>query len=884
MSVRPQVGIERLPARRMSNEPRESMNCKSCRKRKIKCNRLRPTCEACQVFQCPCVYDAVPKKRGPKTDVLEALLKRVDGLERRLKDEKKSSSESNEGSAGDKESPNSDTKPKRPQLETANIPNESAVYSPTPISEPSPPAVQPDVLLDTYFSRCHGKAYYILDETTARQRMQLNQIPSYLVFAIYAVSARYTAHPNGYHAAVRLSEDYAIRARTELDIDDPSVDCLQALLLLAVAFTAAGKGKKAHMMLSSGIGMAMALELHREFDLKTRVTPVEKEMRRRLFWTCYLMDRFMACGSKRPSLIADKCILLRLPSWTPGPTSLPVEGEFFQNGSNLQYHSGSGKKSQGSSGMLIDIVRILGITNRYLAAGGVKGDSHFPWHSLSNLSKIRQDLDIWASGTQDVFTSIDTLFGQPDSTTLVLSKLIYHLIHCLIYRPFLPIDLAELAGTGQHQSWQIEATNLCFLHANAIAELVELGKQSATIEWPAFVGYCICTAGTVHVHGTHYNGSREGEVFSASAEFLSREMQQLSELRYAWSSVQHQRDTLQTIYGCHSELVKSLASNPMRYSPVFHLEDFFDRYSDLGQFFDGAHISFSDILPESLSQETYTGHDLYAPRGSNASLDFKNSTMNHNGNGAIDPSHIASKRKQSSASRKKHIDLKLAHRNSTSHPNTASSAGGPPENTLMSPNGALSDQNLGMLQQQQQQQHHMMDQQPQPPMTPFQNPNTNGTSSNSNGNNNGIPTLSQTPFSPPYSFATLGSSQHQNQHQHQVQHQHQQALPHQQHTNQSDYDPMFGMPNMGFNYNTNSALTGGGGGGGMNNPAAVGVGGAMQQEGMTPGARSVGEHSNGTAGTDEKDPFLSLLEQLAENENSMRGPSELDFFLSGGTV
>jgi hypothetical protein len=32
--------------------------------------------------------DAVPKKRGPKTDVLEALLKRVDGLEKRLKDEK----------------------------------------------------------------------------------------------------------------------------------------------------------------------------------------------------------------------------------------------------------------------------------------------------------------------------------------------------------------------------------------------------------------------------------------------------------------------------------------------------------------------------------------------------------------------------------------------------------------------------------------------------------------------------------------------------------------------------------------------------------------------------------------------------------------------------
>lgn len=61
--------------------------------------------------------------------------------------------------------------------------------------------------------------------------------------------SRYTAHPNGYHAAVQLSEDYATRARSELDIDDPSIDCLQALLLLAVAFTAAGKGKKAYMMI-----------------------------------------------------------------------------------------------------------------------------------------------------------------------------------------------------------------------------------------------------------------------------------------------------------------------------------------------------------------------------------------------------------------------------------------------------------------------------------------------------------------------------------------------------------------------------------------------------------------------------------------------------------
>jgi hypothetical protein len=41
---RPQIGIDRLPARRVSNEPREAMNCKSCRKRKVCCVvQLPPT-------------------------------------------------------------------------------------------------------------------------------------------------------------------------------------------------------------------------------------------------------------------------------------------------------------------------------------------------------------------------------------------------------------------------------------------------------------------------------------------------------------------------------------------------------------------------------------------------------------------------------------------------------------------------------------------------------------------------------------------------------------------------------------------------------------------------------------------------------------------------
>ncbi|KAF4121021.1 LOW QUALITY PROTEIN: Fungal trans [Geosmithia morbida] len=844
---RSQVGIQRLPARRMSSEPRESMNCKSCRKRKvcfphrlirtvaresadivwlcvqIKCNRLRPTCEACQVFQCPCVYGevrhAVPKKRGPKTDVLDALLKRVDGLEAKLKDKNAHQTTRSTALAGSKRyhdaveshgrgepvskrtatearlspGPNEDTPPRS----SVGLPLTPHVAGLSADLDSDLPALIPEAVLDTYFARFHAKPYHILDEGSIRRRIQLGQLPDFLEHAIWAVASRSTPHIEGHQAAVKLGEEYAILSRTELDTDEPSIDGLQAALLLVIAFLSAGRGNRAYMLLVTSVGMAMALEMHRETDQST-VAPVEREIRRRLFWSCYLLDRFMACGSKRPSLISDQSIVLRLPSWTTDRSSALIQGDFFQPNSNLQYFHGSGKRAQGSTGMLIDIARILGTTNRYLAAGGVRGDPHFPWHSLSNLSKIRQDLDTWASGTDGVFSSLEALFGQSDSTVLVLSKLIYHLVYCLIYRPFLPTNLAGLMGAaGQHESWQIEATNMCFLHANAIAELVELGKQAGTIEWPAFVGYCICTAGTVHIHGAHYSRqqgggtiSREMAVFNSSSHFLYREMQYLDELRCTWASVQHQRDILQSMYNAHEELVKSSMgnSNTMRYAQSFHLEDFFERYANIdgskGQnfHFDAAHLNLRDAAVDLITVDTLPVHDLYTPHST--TNDKKDASVQRRDRNALltIPASVS----------------RLNSQTPNSEPQDMSSGG-----------------NTGFSS-----------------MIP-----------NLPGNNN-------TALSPRFNNM-MGDS--------------------------TSYDPMFGtLP-------TNACGT----------PAALGwqANDAQQQQQQqqqpehTDAGAPVSPGTGSATAHDDKDPFLSLLEQLAEDEQrvSNGGPSELDFFLAGGT-
>jgi hypothetical protein len=531
-----------------------------------------------------------------------------------------------------------------------------------------------------------------------------------------------------------------------------------------------------------------------------------------------------------------------------------MEGDFFQSYTNLQHLQGGGKKSQGSNGMLIDICRILGTTNQYLAAGGVKGDSHFPWHSLSNLSKIRQDLDVWASGTEDVFSSVESLFGQPDSTVLVLSKLIYHLIHCLIYRPFLPIDLAELAGTGQHQSWQIEATNMCFLHANAIAELVELGKQTASVEWPAFVGYCICTAGTVHIHGAHYSrigSAGDMNVFRSSTDFLSREMQQLSELRYAWASVQHQRETLQGIYHAHSELVKSLSQSPMRYSPVFTLEDFFDRYSNIGGpggqsfSFDSANLSLADVVVD-FTTDTYPGQGLYAPRVSPS-----------------DPGPSRpNKRKNTAPSGRPRPDLKSLMTLNNMNPPPAPSLSTPStaNRPLFSPGSLPPQPSPGILHTPTSltSAHGSLQQNRRLSMS-HGSANGNGLSDFSLGNGasnqsadlpHGFPSMGNSAFNPSFSFGQLpGSAPGPS------------GAP-------QNFDPMFGgIPTNAFGTPTPWH--------GDENGRGAGVG-------ATPNDTSPNESAATTGPGEEKDPFLSLLEQLAENESFMgSGGNELEFFLNG---
>ncbi|KAF8470709.1 fungal-specific transcription factor domain-containing protein, partial [Kalaharituber pfeilii] len=622
---RERIPIAAMPIRRGSGAgeggpvQKESMNCKSCRKKKIKCNRLRPSCGACLAFQCACVYDAIPKKRGPKTEVLEELLKRVSGLEKRLQEEKELNSKQAQEAAAAiiqarRSPPPSEEAPLPPRTSTEIDPLDTSppLYQRAFIDFPQ--LKYPDTFVDVYFAHVHMKPFEILHEPTFRARLASNSIPSCQLNAVCATSARFLSCPDS-HAitiprdmALSLCTYYANASRAALDVDMPNFESFQTTLDLVSVFTFIGKGWTAYMLLGVAIRMAYGLNLHKELPHTAPVTPLEREIRRRAFWSCYLMDKFSVCGSRQLPLFVEESIRLRLPSAEPNallPSPGPIEMGMGTPSSIFQGRLNIGTFNSGA--LLVDIVRILGETMRYIERGGVRGDSHFPWHPDSKLSRIQREVDAWTHRTAALYSQIpgaspgEGMYLQhPDATRLMLSKVVSHLVSCLIYRPFLPVDVGELIRqVHQHQSWQLKATKLCFVHANAIGELCEVVHRTkpSGFVWGPIMGYSIATAATIHIHGLYYTDTQPGGVYQRSGHYLMRALSHSRKLGAAWRSMKIYYQMLRWLIKSHEELV---LSRNTRYNPqsksqgvqVFHLDQFFDRYPKREQFLDTSYLSF----------------------------------------------------------------------------------------------------------------------------------------------------------------------------------------------------------------------------------------------------------------------------------------------------
>lgn len=179
-------------------------------------------------------------------------------------------------------------------------------------------------LIDQYFSERHESIgmmikYHFYEQLETKGLL----ITPLLLNVIYAHASRFVTIPGCpktevfYHRARRLVDDF---------MDVPRVSTIVALCLLSLyepspAIYRPGS-HHCRQWQYSGMACRMSLELglYDDSNVHTSLTSVEIELRRRVFWGCYDLDKFQSSGWERPWMISRSCIRTQLPTVLPQET------------------------------------------------------------------------------------------------------------------------------------------------------------------------------------------------------------------------------------------------------------------------------------------------------------------------------------------------------------------------------------------------------------------------------------------------------------------------------------------------------------------------------------------------------------------------------------
>ncbi|CAG8482323.1 3915_t:CDS:2 [Ambispora leptoticha] len=297
--------------------------CSYCRRRKIRCDGQK-RCANCERGNRKCEYVPIAKK---SVDTTETKRQRIDdGLPQHYP-----STDLSHISISYPIIPHPEQQPSTTSM-NSNWPNQpfttyieyakSEAKIPKSVLDESrtiPPEIS-QILLKAFLKDIHPYIPVIDPDFTQNE---LNPLSPLLFYSICAVSAGFTEY------APRRSIYYD-RARSLIDslLDNPRESTIAALILLCVyqrqeyfprqhRQQQAGDDNqelitedeeddeelfRARMYIKTAIEMAMELGLNKESQDQTYTTP-QKESRRRLWWSLFMLDTLVCCVARKPSSI-----------------------------------------------------------------------------------------------------------------------------------------------------------------------------------------------------------------------------------------------------------------------------------------------------------------------------------------------------------------------------------------------------------------------------------------------------------------------------------------------------------------------------------------------------------------------------------------------------
>ncbi|KAI1854690.1 hypothetical protein JX266_000808 [Neoarthrinium moseri] len=626
--------------------------CIVCRRKKIRCSGEKPSCKHCMRSRIPCVYKVTTRKAAPRTDYMAMLDKRLKRMEDRIikivpKSEqdpaaanvvraqvkpqipssaptakqgaKKRAADEAFGADLDswarhpqKAKPEDSNKPASLQVqerEDGKLLNEGR--------EALPSMEIQTHLADVFFENIYGQAYHLLHKPSYMRKLKADALPPVLVLSVCAVSARFSSHPIFTNKPHFLrGEEWAAHARDIVTrrYEWPNITILTCLLILGLHEFGTCHGGRSWSLGGQAIRMAFALQLHKDLEYDptrpspdTRLSFIDREIRRRTMWACFLMDRFNSSGTDRPMFIKEETIRIQLPIKEklfqldmPGPTE-DLDGKVPHPVPEDEGQLSSAKDNMGVAAYMIKSIALWGKIINFLNQGGKDADRHAMWDTSSEYTTLLQQAEDFAGGLPAGLKYTSENLHLHDTEGMANQFLFLHISiqqNILFMNRFAVSSPAGLSQTDVPSAFVTKAGAKAFAAANRISDLLR-DADSYLIAAP-FVGYCAFLSGTVHIFGIF---SGNAAVEQSSKRNLATNVKFLQKMKRHWGMFHFMSENLRDQYRTCADAAQrgSLAADTASVSPIFQYGDWFDRYPH--------GVSQSDFLDPASAKKKETGGD-----------------------------------------------------------------------------------------------------------------------------------------------------------------------------------------------------------------------------------------------------------------------------------
>ncbi|KAK8051382.1 fungal specific transcription factor [Apiospora rasikravindrae] len=221
----------------------------------------------------------------------------------------------------------------------------------------------------------------------------------------------------------------------------------------------------------------------------------DKEVKRRTMFSCFILDRMLACGKERSSIMRAEDLQIQL----------PCPEDRFDLSCFEPFHTTG---------------RSLGDISKYSVAGGRLVEEYPPWDERTTFYKLREAFEAFDADLPDTFTFSRSNYFKHENHQASSVYVLLHMLRnvCLImlhreYIPFVPIrcdgpvgplDKPIFPKDQAPESFWLESAEYVFKAGREIIDLIEICQKKDKLPQSTIVLFAIWTAAFVAQYANHF--------------------------------------------------------------------------------------------------------------------------------------------------------------------------------------------------------------------------------------------------------------------------------------------------------------------------------------------------------------------------------------------